>query len=112
MRKNNSTCKICGKGYYVCLGCRTSNVPSWKKFTDTSEHYKIFQVIHGLSTGVYNKSEAKQRLNNIDLSDLTELRENIQKIINDVMSNEKSSTEKKKSVNKKKKISISKKVEV
>ena len=51
-------------------------------------------------------------LNNIDLSDLTELRENIQKIINDVMSNEKSSTEKKKNVSKKKKISISKKVEV
>lgn len=87
--ENNTTCKICGKGYYICMSCKSHKLNPWKTYTDTPEHYKIFQVIHGYSTGVYNKVEAKQRLESIDLSDLKELRENIQLVIKEIMSDNK-----------------------
>ncbi len=88
--KINATCSICGKGYYKCLSCQSEiKVMPWKHYTDTSEHYKIFQVIRGYNTGVYTKLEAKEKLNTIDLSDLDELRDNIKKIIKDIMKEEK-----------------------
>lgn len=62
----------------------------WKIHTDTSEHYKVYQVIHGLSTGVYTKDEARTKFkNNIDLSDLNNFRPHIKKIIKDVLKEEK-----------------------
>lgn len=83
---NNATCSICGKGYHACLSCRDSiQLAPWKVHTDTAEHYKIFQIIRGFSTGVYDKSEARDKLKNVDLSDLNELRPNIRKIIRDIM---------------------------
>ena len=33
----------------------------WKIHTDTAEHYKIYQIIHGLSTNAYSKAEAKEK---------------------------------------------------
>lgn len=83
--KNNATCAICGKGYHLCLSCNDEiALAPWKKHTDTSEHYKIYQVIHGYSTGVYTKEDAKVRLDAIDLSDFDELRDNIKATINDI----------------------------
>ena len=88
--KINATCSICGKGYHKCLSCQDKMAATpWKMYTDTPEHYKIYQVINGLSIGVYTKEEAKAKLQNIDLSDLNELRDNIKKIIKDVMKEDK-----------------------
>lgn len=85
--KNNSTCAICGKGYYVCLSCRNSmSLSPWKIYTDTSEHYKIYQVLRGYSTGVFSKEEAREKLNTIDLSDIDDLRENIRSLIQEILS--------------------------
>lgn len=87
--KFNANCKICGKPYYMCMACESvKNLNPWKIHTDTSEHYKIFQILHGYSTKVYSKEEAKQRLGNVDLSDLRELRENIQNVIKTIMAEE------------------------
>lgn len=84
--KNNATCSICGKSYHMCVSCKdVINAAPWKKHTCTSEHYKVYQVIHGLSTKVYNKDEAKSKLQNIDLSDLENFRDNIKDIIKDIM---------------------------
>lgn len=84
--KNNATCSICGKDYHVCLSCRNSvQLAPWKIYTDTAEHYKIYQAIRGFSTGVYDKHETKEKLKNIDLSDLNELVPNIKNIIEDIM---------------------------
>ena len=84
--KNNAICSICGKGYYMCLSCKDMmNLNPWKKHTDTSEHYKIYQILHGYSTGVYNKEEAKSKLQNVDLSDFDSLRDNIKCLINTIM---------------------------
>lgn len=86
---NNSTCAICGKGYYLCLSCRQTKAYSpWKIHTDTSEHFKIYQILHGLSTGFYTKKEAKEKLENVNLSDLDSFRENIKATINDILSTE------------------------
>ena len=90
MAENNATCSICGKEYYACLSCRDSlKVNPWKVHTDTSEHYKVYQIIHGVSTGVYAKDEAKEKFKNVDLSDLNSFRPHIKKIIKDILKEEK-----------------------
>jgi hypothetical protein len=57
----------------------------WKIHTDTAEHYKIYQVLLGYNTKVYDIAEAKAKLLNIDLSDkdtyMTEIKEVIDKIM-------------------------------
>lgn len=93
--KNNAICSICGKEYHVCLSCRDSMALSpWKIHTDTSEHYKIYQILHGYSTGVYKKDEAKLKLQNVDLSDLDTLRPHIKSTIEDILKEEKISIKK------------------
>lgn len=85
-KSTNAICAICGNGYYICMKCNDlRNLNPWKLHTDTIEHYKIYQVIHGYSTGVYTKKEAKEKLKNIDLSDINNLRANIKSTIFDIM---------------------------
>ena len=84
--KLNATCSICGESYHLCASCKSMmELSPWKIHTDTSEHYKIYQIIHGYSVGLYTKPEAKAKLKNVDLSDLDNLRENIKSIIKDIM---------------------------
>ena len=88
-KKNNATCKICGKGYYSCLSCNDQKrLYPWKMYTDTSEHYKVFQVIHGYSIGLYDKKEAKGKLDNVDLSDLDSFKDNIKNIVKEILKEE------------------------
>lgn len=88
--KNNAVCSICDKEYYVCMSCADSmKLHPWKAFTDTQECYKVFQVVRGFSTGMYTKEEAKERLHNIDLSNLENYREHIKKIVKDILKEDK-----------------------
>lgn len=88
--KHNATCKICGKSYYACMSCAdTMKLHPFKSFTDTAEHFKVFQVVRGLSTGVYTKDEAKEKFKNIDLSDMESFRPHIKEIVKDVLKEEK-----------------------
>lgn len=90
MAENNATCAICGKKYHICLSCRDSMALNpWKIHTDTMEHFKIYQVIHGVTTGVYTRDEAKSKFKNIDLSDLNEFRPHIKKAIQDIFKEDK-----------------------
>lgn len=83
----NATCSICGRGYHLCLSCKDNmKLHPWKVHTDTSEHYKIFQILRGFNTEVYTKEEAKSKLQKVDLSDLDSLRENIKDLIKNIMS--------------------------
>lgn len=87
--KNNATCSICGKEYYACLSCRDSiKANPWKIHTDTAEHYKVYQIIHGFSTGVYTKDEARTKLKNVNLNDMDSFRTHIKKIIKDILKEE------------------------
>ena len=84
--KNNATCAICGEPYYVCMSCRDSlKINPWKVHTDTANCYKVYQVVHGLSTGVYTKDEAKDKFSNIDLENLNSFRPHIKKIVKDIL---------------------------
>lgn len=88
--KNNAVCSICGKEYYACLSCSDiMKLHPYKSFTDTAEHFKVFQVVRGLSTGVYTKDEAKEKFKNIDLKDIETFRPHIKKIIKDVLKEDK-----------------------
>lgn len=88
--KNNATCSICGKDYHKCISCKGKvSAEPWKMYCCSSEHFKVFQVIRGFNTGVYTKDEAKDRLQNINLSDLNKLRDNIKKIIKEVIKEDK-----------------------
>ena len=90
MAENNATCSICGKEYYACLSCHDSlKVNPWKAFTDTAEHYKVFQVVRGFSTNVYTKEEARDKLKNVNLNDLESFRPHIKKIIKNILKEEK-----------------------
>lgn len=86
--KNNATCAICGKGYYMCASCKDKmSATPWKIHTDTSEHYKVFQIIKGHSLGVYDDNEANIKLQNIDLSDIEEFKPEIKNIIKNIIGN-------------------------
>ena len=82
----NANCSICGRGYRKCLSCKDNmKLRPWQLHTDTSEHYKIYQALHGYNTRMYTKEETKLRLQKVDLSDLDSLRENIKDLIKDIM---------------------------
>jgi uncharacterized CHY-type Zn-finger protein len=91
MAENNSVCSICGKEYYACLSCHDSikNNP-WKVFTDTSEHYKVYQIIRGYNTGIYTKDDAKYKLKNVNLDDIESFRPHIKQIVEDIIKENKS----------------------
>lgn len=85
----NATCTVCGKGYYMCLSCKDKmKLSPWKMYTDSAEHYKIHQIIHGFSTKVYTEDEVKAKLKNVDLSDLETFKPNIKAIIKDILEKE------------------------
>lgn len=86
MNENNSVCSICGKAYYLCMSCKeTIKLNPWKIHTDTPEHYKIFQIIRGYNTGIYDKNAAREKLLKLDLKDVETFRENIKSIINEIL---------------------------
>lgn len=77
--KNNAVCAICGKGYHMCMSCKDKLAAApWKMHCCNAEHYKIYQILHGRTVGLYTDAEAKKRLKRVDLSDLAELREDKQ----------------------------------
>lgn len=87
--KLNAKCAICGTPYHMCMSCGNDKGLVWKRFCDTPEHYKIYQLVHGYTTGLYTKAEADKKLKNIDTSDIDELRPNIREILVGIMGNDK-----------------------
>lgn len=81
----NSYCTICGHGYHLCLSCGSHKLTPWRKVTDTSEHYKIHQILSAVSCGVYSKEEAKAKLMNVDLSDIETYKDNVKNRIHEIM---------------------------
>lgn len=85
----NATCDICGRPYELCLVCRDMMaLRPWRTHTDTSEHYKVYQVLLGYNTGVYDIAEAKAKLLNIDLSDKDIYATEIKEVINEILAYE------------------------
>ena len=94
MHENNSVCAICGKGYYACLSCKDQiKLAPYKVHTDTSEHFKVYQIIRGYNIGVYDKATAKKKLMNVDLSDKDTFKDNIKACIDEIMADEETKVE-------------------
>lgn len=88
--KNNTTCKICGTPYYMCLSCKEfRRLYPYKLHTDTAEHFKIYQILQGYSTKVYTKDDAKARLQNVDLSDIDTFKDYVRDNIQDIIKEDK-----------------------
>ena len=89
MAENNAVCSICGKEYRMCLSCSDAmKLHPWKIYTDTSECFKVFQVVRGFSTGVYTKDEAREKLQSVDLKDINSFRPHIKQIVKDILKEE------------------------
>ena len=85
----NATCNICGKKYHMCASCKDlMALQPWKIHTDTAEHYKIYQVLLGYNTKVYDIAEAKAKLQNVDLSDKDTFVKEIKEVIDTIMAYE------------------------
>ena len=82
----NAHCYICGNGYYKCYSCKDmEHIAPWKTVTDTSEHFKIFQILKGYSTKVYSATEAWDKLQKVELSDMDSFNDNVKEQINTIM---------------------------
>lgn len=93
MPQNNSECVICGKQYHYCGSCKEQNdLAPWRILTDTSEHYKVFQIIRGYNLGIYTKEETRAKLSNVDLSDIESFKENIKSKIKSIIAKESEKT--------------------
>lgn len=91
--KINSYCVVCGKGYHLCMSCKDAmSLAPYKVLTDTSEHYKIYQVIKGYNSKVYSKKEAKEILSNLDLTDKDTFIKSVLNKINEIMADVKAAT--------------------
>lgn len=91
MKKNNNVkCVVCGKGYHLCMSCKDKiAMKPWKVLTDTSEHYKVHQVISGYRGGIYTKDEARVALENIDISDKNTYLDSVKKVLDEILKVEK-----------------------
>lgn len=94
MLTDNAFCSICGKGYHMCLTCKDyARLHPWQLHTDTSEHYKIYQILHGYNHGFYEKEEAKELLQEVDLSDMDGFKEDVKNNILRIIGEEDSKCE-------------------
>lgn len=91
MNKNNNVkCIICGEGYHLCRSCKDKlAVAPYKLLTDTSEHYKVYQVVNAYRGKVYTKEEAREVLKNIDISDKDTYLDSVKKILDEILEVEK-----------------------
>ena len=83
---NNSTCRICGKGYHRC-NCRSEG--SWRKVTDTAEHYQIFCVVRDYNNGIIDANRASSLLEKMDLSEKDSFKESVKDVLTEIASKKK-----------------------
>jgi len=83
---NNATCRICGKGYHRC-NCHAEG--SWRKVTDTAEHYQIFCVMRDYNNGIIDANKASALLDKMDLSEKDSFRESVKETLTEIASKKK-----------------------
>ena len=68
-KKINHWCIVCGKGYHACDSCDETKFITWRRLTDSSNHYEIRLVIDDYTSNVINKKQARKMLNKCDIDD-------------------------------------------
>lgn len=85
----NATCSICNKKYHVCRSC--SDIQSfqpWRTVCDTLPHYMIYLALAEY-TKTKDKVSAKKELEKCDLSELNIFDEDVKKVIEEIMAENK-----------------------
>lgn len=75
---NNAFCRICGSEYHRC---NCSSEESWRKVTDTAEHYQIFCIVRDYVNEIINADKANSLLGKLDLTDSESFRPNIKEVL-------------------------------
>ena len=55
-------CPVCGGKFKTCTTCESSSAPSWKKHSDSFEHYDIYTTVILYTRNQLTKEEAAERL--------------------------------------------------
>lgn len=80
---NNAFCRICGSEYHIC---NCSSEDSWRKVTDTAEHYQIFCVVRDYVNQIIDADKANSLLGKLDLSGSDNFRQNIKNVLKEIKS--------------------------
>ena len=91
VNKNNTTCIICGQKYHLCIACERKKATwkSWRRFVDNENCYEIYNILNSYKFNKITKLEAKEMLNDVDLSNLENFKEKVQNEIKDILTEEK-----------------------
>lgn len=98
MNNINHYCVICGTGYHACDTCNESKkINLWEKFTDTSNHYRIFLILRDHFNKIIDDKQAYEMLVKCDLKGYENFNKNISSHIKKILciNEELSETEKK-----------------
>ena len=80
---NNAFCRICGSEYHRC---NCSSEDSWRKVTDTAEHYQIFCVVRDYVNEIIDADKANDLLGKLDMSGSDKFRPNIKDVLSEIKS--------------------------
>lgn len=80
---NNAFCRICGSEYHRC---NCSSEESWRKVTDTAEHYQIFCVVRDYVNQIIDADKANSLLGKLDLTGSDKFRPNIKDVLSEIKS--------------------------
>ena len=78
---NNAFCRICGSEYHRC---NCSSEESWRKVTDTAEHYQIFCIVRDYVNEIINADKANSLLGKLGLTDSESFRPNIKEVLAEI----------------------------
>lgn len=89
--KINHWCIICGKGYHACDDCaKIKAFKPWRTLADTPEHFQIYSVLQDYNNKLISRTEAREMLSNIDLSEKRSFKEGVKKVIDEILSKDSS----------------------
>ena len=75
------TCPVCGGKFKICAVCQNSSAPSWKKHSDSFEHYDIYVTVILYTRHEISREEAAERLSGYSLKGY---RASVQKYIDEI----------------------------
>lgn len=88
MAREKLKCIVCGKEYEVCADC--SQIKNWRAFTDTIEHYKVFDILRRFNNKKISREIAKEEFkdNNINIDGWENWLENCKVPMTEIMKEE------------------------
>lgn len=89
MSRYNRICILCGKEYKFCSNCKEeSHQPAWKNIYCSENCRLIFNTTVAYADKSIDIKEAKKRIDSCDLSEIENFKEDIKKLVFEIMSAE------------------------